>query len=354
MKMHLSSRQKLLMPLLLLLSALPVRAELRDLSDRELSRIDGTGIGLVLENFTFSHGTDEPDTQGNQARIFRLSGIRSSDGRAVDVTVNHLYLSGTGSNYGENLNPVNLGRLLYPWEIDVVDGNRLGLAGKAILQLAAPVKVPMAEGFDCLGASAQMGSGTCSSRPATAGHVGERADMGLQMNVAVGDDRSANINLHAQSAVVDGSYLRLWGDGDRRQMAGQIRLNFYTPELSITACAQDGSSCGSRIRMADFQLELAIGNPLQPVFFDVDGGGHFVLEVAAIQQPEPGDIGADGLRGSSQAEAWDFYERYYTRPDYRSQLAIGNFSVGDRDFGSARIQGMLVQHLSIRTKDLGQ
>lgn len=137
-------------------------------------------------------------------------------------------------------------------------------------------------------------------------------------------------------------------------MVGQFRLNFYTPELSINACSQDGSSCGSRITMADFALELALGNQLQPVFFDVDGSGNFVVEVASIDRPSPGTIGSNGLRESSDGATWDFYENYYSNPEYRSNLHIGNFSVGDRDFGSARVEGMLIQHLEIRTKDLAQ
>ena len=67
-----------------------------------------------------------------------------------------------------------------------------------------------------------------------------------------------------------------------------------------------------------------------------------------------GEIGADGLRSSSDGEAWDFYESYYANPEFRSNLKIGNFSVGDRDFGSARVQGMLIQHLNIKTRDLSQ
>ena len=336
--------------------AVPVHvgAELQGLSETEMSAIDGAGIGLVLENFKFSHGTDEPAASGEQARIFRIGGIKSTDGRDVDITVNHLYISGANSNFGENLGPVNLGRLLNPWRIDVVDGNDIGVANKAVLEFAASSKVAAGQGYDCMDSGAVFGSGTCSSRPATAGYIGERADIGMQMNVAVGDDRSANINIHAKSAVIDGSYLRLWGDNDRRQMVGQFKLNFYSPELSINACEQDGSSCGSRILMSNFALELAIGNQLQPIFFDVDGSGNFVVEVAAIRRPQSGEIGADGLRSSSDAEAWDFYESYYTNPEFRSNLRIGNFSVGDRDFGSARVQGMLIQHLNIKTRDLSQ
>lgn len=327
-------------------------AELQQLGEAEMSEIDGAGIGLVLDNFTFSHGTDQVDSAGNQSRIFKISGIKSTDGRDVDITVNHLYVAGASTGYGENLTPVNLGRLVNPWRIDVVDGNTIGIANKAVLEFAAPTKVAPSAGFDCMGGSSAAGSGSCSSRPASDDWIGERADIGLQMNVAVGDDRSANLNIHAQSAVIDGSYLRLWGDDQRRQMAGQFKLNFYSPELSINACTQDGVVCGSRITMSDFALELAIGNYLQPVFFNVDGSGNFVLEVDPIRAPAAGQIAANGLRAGSNAESWDFYEDYYSNPEFRSNLSIGNFSVGDRDFGAARVQGMLIQHLKIQTKDL--
>ena len=348
------SARSLLMMGVFLTVPMHVEAELQSLSETEMSAIDGAGIGLVLENFKFSHGTDEPDASGEQARIFRIGGIKSTDGRDVDITVNHLYISGANSNYGETPGPVNLGRLINPWRIDVVDGNDIGIANKSVLEFAASTLVSSDQGYDCMDSGAGPGSGPCSSRPATEDYIGERADIGMQMNVAVGDDRSANLNIHAKSAVIDGSYLRLWGDNDRRQMVGQFKLNFYSPELSINACAQNGSSCGSRILMSDFALELAIGNQLQPVFFDVDGGGNFVVEVAAIRRPQPGEIGSDGLRGSSDPGAWDFYESYYTNPEFRSNLKIGNFSVGDRDFGSARFQGMLIQHLNIKTRDLSQ
>lgn len=325
-------------------------AEMQSLSESELSKVNGAGIGLVLEDFKFAHGTDVENGQ-----IFRIGGIKNSQGEDVEIVVNKLYISGAGSNYGETLTPVNLGRLVNPYSIDVVDGNDIGVQDKAVLQFAAPHRVDASQGYDCMSASATAGSGTCASRPASADlPQGERPDIGLQLNLTVGDQDTANINIHAQSAVIDGSYIRLWGDNERKQMVGQFKLNFYTPELSINACDQETAVCGSRIVMQNFALELALGNSLQPVYFDVDGTGNFVLEVAAIEQPGAGTIGNDGLRDSSDAATWDFYEDYYTNPDYRSNLTIGNLSVGDRDFGSGRIEGMLIQHLKIETKDLAQ
>lgn len=322
-------------------------AELNSLSESELSDVSGAGIGLVLEDFKFAHGTDV-----DNGRIFKIAGIKSSQGEDVEIVVNKLYIAGSGSDYGQNLTPVNLGRLVNPFTVDVVDGNDIGVADRAVLSIAAPTKVAATEGFDCMSASAVAGSGTCSSRPATADFHGERPDVGLQMNVAVGNNQSSNLNIHAKSAVIDGSYLRLWGDEGRRQMVGQFRLNFYSPELSINSCAQDGGSCGSRILMSDFALELVLGNEFQPMFLDVDGTGNFVAEIQAIPKPAAGTIGADGLRASSDGATWDFYNNYYSNPEYRSNLRIGNFSVGDRDFGSTRVEGMLIQHLKIQTKDL--
>lgn len=94
-----SSFSKAFLPSLMFgLSLLPVIAapELEKLNDGELSEIDGAGIGLILEDFIFSHGTDAPDVNGEQARIFRIAGIQSTDGREVDITVNHLYIAGSG------------------------------------------------------------------------------------------------------------------------------------------------------------------------------------------------------------------------------------------------------------------
>ncbi|SFM79986.1 hypothetical protein SAMN04487963_0011 [Marinobacter zhejiangensis] len=322
-------------------------AELESLTENELSTVSGAGIGLVLEDFKFAHGTDIDNGQ-----VFKIGGIKSTDGQDVEIVVNQLYIAGAGSNYGETLNPVNLGRLVNPFSIDVVDGNDLGITDKAVLSLAAPTKVAATEGYDCMNTGAVAGSGTCSSRPMTADFAGERPDIGLQMNITVGSNQSSNLNIHAQSAVIDGSYLRLWGDDERNQLAGQFKLNFYSPELSINSCSQDGSTCGSRIRMSDFALELALGNVYQPMFIDVDGAGNFVIEVQAIAKPAAGSIGSDGLRASSDAATWDFYNSYYNNPEFRSNLSIGNFSVGDRDFGSARVEGMLVQYLHIQTQDL--
>jgi len=342
--------------LVLAVSVSSAMAELTAMSNDELSEINGQGIGVVFEDFKFAAGTDEANGQ-----IFKIGGIKSSFGEDVEITVNQLFIARSGSNRGQNLEPVNLGRLNNPFSIDVLDGDDIGIPGKAVLELAAPKMVDPSVGFDCVSASAGAGSGPCSSRPASASFEnGERPDIGLQTNVQVGTKSSHNINIVAESAVIDGSRIRLWADTDQNQLVSEIKLNFFTPRLTINACEVDGANCGSTINIKDFRLELALGNRLQPTFLNVLGPndadigpiGNFVFEVSKIRQPLPGEIGEDGLRSSSDTAAWDFYNDYYTNPEFRSNLSIGELTIGQQNFGSAKVEGMLIQHLKITTHDL--
>ncbi len=338
----------------LMLSA-PVYAELAALDDSAMSNVQGQGVGIVLEDFLFNHGDDQ-----SKGQTFKIEGLKSTDGQQdVDITVSQLYITNSGSNYGSVRNAVNLGRLTNPYTIDVVDGNTLAkgnlaygstVTNNAVLQFAAPTK---GQGFDCLAGSTTAGS--CSSRPGL-----ERPDIGLALQVKVGSNTSQNLAIHAKSAVFDGSYIRLWGDDAQHQMVAEIKLNFYTPELSINSCDANGQSCGSTIYLRNFELELALGNALQPMYMDVNGAGNFVYEIKKIREPLSGEIGANGLLSSSNSTAWNFYNDYYTNKDYRSNLRIGNLSIGDttsptssgQDFGSARIEGMLIQYLKVTSHDI--
>ncbi len=327
-------------------------AEFSSLSDDELSSVDGAGIGLVLEDFLFDHGNDQSNGQ-----VFKITGIKSTAPSREDVviTVSQLYISGSGSNYGKNLSTVNLGRLVNPFKIDVIDGAPLGIGNKAVLEFAAPTKVSESSGLNCLDAGA--GSGRCSSR------VSERPDIGVKLGVAVGSKTPHNVNIHAKSAVFDGSYLRLWGDDDQRQLVAEYKLNFYTPELSINSCDPSGQNCGSTIYMKNFELELALGNRFQPMHMNVNGDGNFTYEIKAIahqfmnQLPTSGKCDASNPCGANAKAAHTFFKNYYTNDDFRSNLRIGNLSIGDvnatgRDFGSARIEGMLIQYLKVTSHDL--
>ncbi len=338
-------------------------AQLSSLTDDELSNVGGQGIGMVFEDFVFSHGHDP--AKGN---LFKITGIKSTQGEDVEINVSKLYIArgavngdfSQDSNYGQNLNPVNLGRLTNPYEINVLDGNTIGITDKAVLQIAAPTKVDASVGYDCLSPAAAAGSGTCSSRPATSAYKGERFDAGMMLNVKVGNKNAHDLNIHAKSAVIDGSYLRLWADedmdgGSGTQLVAEYRLNFYTPELSINSCDASGQNCGSTIYMKNFELELALGNALQPMYLDVNGSGNFVFRVKSIAKALPvNTISADGLSSSDGNKTWNALNEYYTDPNgvYKSNLRIGELSVGSQSFGSSRIEGMLIQYLNIESHDI--
>jgi hypothetical protein len=327
-------------------------AEMTSLSDNDLSEVDGAGIGLVMDNFVFSHGNDTAN-----GKIFKISGLNDSDGNAVSINVNQLYIARSGSNYGTTLDPVNLGRLTNPFEIDLLDGNDtdVGIADKAVLQLAAPTKVEVpGSGYSCMDPTLGAGSGDCSSRPSSASWVnGERPDMGLELEIMTNSSGPQNLNFNVKSAVFDGSYVRLWGD-DNQKMAAEFRLNFYTPELEISTCTQLNQACGSSIKMQDFQLELALGTTFQPLYVGADNvTGGLTLEIAKITHEYINNLSAGASDGTSNGDAAEaFFTDYYTNDSYRSNIIIGNLDVGGSSLGSAKIEGMLIQYLDVKFRDL--
>lgn len=338
--------------LVAVLSASPVWAEMSALSDDDLSEVDGQGIGLVFEDFVFSHGHDP--SAGN---TFRISGLTNEAGDPVTVNVNQLYIARANSNYGSVLEGVNLGRLDNPFEIDLINGADVGLPGEAVLQLATSQKTAAGAGYDCLDVNATLGSGDCSSRPSSgAWENGERPDMGLELEIGVGASGPKNLNFHVESAVFDGSYLRLWGDDDNNKMAAEFRLNFYTPELEISTCDQLNENCGAAIKMKGFEFELALGNSFQPLYFGADAvTGGLTLELAKITHEFIGNI--DSVSGQSDGTpqgdaAYAFFDDYYSNSEYRSNIRINDLEINGTSLGSSRIEGILVQHLDVKFRDL--
>jgi len=327
-------------------------AELTSLSDNDLSEVDGAGIGLVMEDFVFSFGNDPAND-----KVFKITGLTSTSGESVVVNVNQLYIARSNSNYGTTLDGVNLGRLTNPYEIDLLDGDDIGLTGEAVLQLAAPTKVDASVGYDCLDTNAVAGSGTCSSRPSSASWVnGERPDIGLEMEVNVGVEAPRNMNINASSAVFDGSYIRLWGDEGTNKMAAEFRLNFYTPELEISTCSQVNQGCGSSMKMRDFELELALGNTFQPLYFGADSiTGGLTIEIAKITHDYINniDLGTGLSDGTVDGDAaFAFFQDYYTNPAYRSNIAVSDLNISGTSLGSSKVEGLLIQYLDVKFRDL--
>lgn len=352
--------------LMLLLGAQSVWSSgMEPMSNSEMAEIKGQGVGVVLEDFRFAHGHNP----GN-GDTFRLSGITNEAGENVNVLVDQLYIGGSGSAYGSNLQTVNLGRLTNPYRIALRDGNDIGgaAAGKAVFEYAAPRKVAQGQGVACLPGGADTG---CVSRAqdSTQGIRGERMDLGFAATVESGTASSQSVNIHAEKAVVDGSSVQLWGaapnDG-RQQLRGRIQMNVYTPRLSVNACDQTGANCGDSIAFNDFMMELALGNKHQPLFMGVlgvgqevvtdgktvAGPGNFRLELKAINQARSPDAINESGTGSGGDGTHQFYEDYYTNESYRSDIRVGEMKIGNKDLGATRMEGMLFQKLDVTTRSL--
>ncbi len=357
-------------------------AELSDLTESELSGVTGEGIGLVYESYQLEMLAEDLNARddgssgtlagGDTGNDFKITGIVDDLGAAVDVSIAQYYFAGTGTNLGTDLDGklVNIGRLNNPITIDLLNGNDLGdgtdgWADKAVLSIAMPTHVDSSIGYDCTALSSNAGSGTCSSRPSNAdsnGFHGERFDMGYRINRQfTNTDNDVNLNFHAVSANMDGSYIRLWGnaDGDANQaMNMEIQMNFYANELVFNSCDLDGANCGEEVGFKGFFMELALGDAkyYQPMTLEVSNTGFLEIRIQAL--PSPGDsrlpagtIGSDGLIGTSTAQTWNWFNDYYTN-GRKTNISVAELTVGSSSFGSASLQGLQIQYLEVISHEL--
>jgi len=383
--------QRIILTTVLFLAFSMSQAELADLTESELSDVSGEGIALVFENFQIEMKGEVMG--GEVGNDFQITGIKDQAGNDVSVAIGQYYLSGTGSNLGTTLDGklVNLGRLNNPITINVLDGNSLSAgtgswANKSVLAIAMPTQVAAASGYDCTAASSNVGSGTCSSRPENAdanGYHGERFDLGYRINRIfdgnVNSAKNVNLNFHAQSANMDGSYLRLWGsddsDVDDHAMKMEIQMNFYANKLVFDSCDLDGvTACGEQVGFENFSMELALGDAkyYQPMTIDVTDAGFLHIAIQAL--PKPGDsripvgsisstTGLTALGGydpstggepdgaDPEAAIWNWYNDYYTS-GRKTNISISNLTVGTESFGSSSLQGLQIQYLEVTSHEI--
>ncbi len=366
-------------------------AELADLTESELSDVSGEGIALVFENFQMEMKGEV--IGGDAGNDFQITGIQDQEliPNAVNVGIAQYYISGTGSNLGSALDGklVNLGRLNNPITIDLLDGNALSAgtgswADKSVLAIAMPTHVDLENvdptlGYNCTDASAIVGSGTCSSRPDDGSFHGERFDIGYRINRIFDNNLSSvknvNLNFHAVSANMDGSYMRFWGGSadidadaaDKKTIMLEVQMNFYASELIFESCDLDGGNCGEQVGFKDFSMELALGDAKyhQPMTIGVNNGGF--LEVRIHELPAPGDtrsgggsIAANGLKPGSDAATWDWYDDYY-KNGRKTNISISDLTIGGtgplsagpkESFGSASLKNLQIQYLEVISHDI--
>ncbi|MCA6063466.1 hypothetical protein [Thalassolituus marinus] len=326
------------------------QAELTSLSDEALGEVKGEGIGFMLEDFAFEAGADV--ATGNRLDI---TGLTNSAGDDVVLSVSQFYIAGSGSNLGTNVigNPVNLGRLLYPYNLELLDGDDIGIAGKAVFEFATPQRFAgnsTEKPYSLLDFNMEQrtesrypGEQTATGRrvdsvsgvdlAALSSRASERADFGIRYDLMENGVRAQSLEAHAQGVATDGSFLRLWGDNN--EMVGNLEFNFYAQDLLFFACDANGNNCGDSVQFHNFVLESQLGyGEEQPVTFEVESDGNFTIEVGSIE-------------GKTNA----FYQDFYANGP-RTDIYIENVSVGGSDFGSATVSNLQIQYLRATSRDL--
>jgi hypothetical protein len=339
-------------------------SDLEALSDSTLGNVDGAGIGFVLEDFVLQAGEQ---TNGG---TFEISGLENSSGEEVVFGISQFYVSGSNSNRGTNVidNPVNLGRLLYPYNIELRDGNDFGITDKAILELAAPEKLVDASYFqeiaenrtekrsskdvDANGEAIEIALGQRVdsiigfNESIFSSREGERADLGIRFDLEVAGESAQSLESHIKDLAIDGSYVRLWGG--ENQVEAEINFNFYATQVEFRACDSLGVSCGESVSFNNIGIESQLGDgSFQPVTFEVTPEGQFSFLIASLE----GKCSANDTGGCVAGDDKDRLAEYYSSGP-ETNIYINDVIVGGESFGSTTISNLQIQYLEVKSHDL--
>ncbi|WP_070336759.1 hypothetical protein [Pseudomonas aeruginosa] len=330
-----------------LLAAPFAHAEMTALDDEQLSDVQGAGIGFVL---------DSAMVDGNKATIAINGVTNTATGQNVPITVKELYVAATGSNKGSTLAPVTLGRLNFPFKLNLAKGSVLTTQlddGRVVstlpdtadvIELAFPSLVSGAGGQRCIAGYAGAGS-NCSSR------ASEKVDAGIRFDFGVTSTRTDVLNLDFSELAMDGSYLRFWGANARSQLVGEMRLNLYAKTFEIMSCGAGSPSCVSAAEQAartvyltNAYASVALGyGKSQPLLFSVTADGNFTFELPKLTLANAADFYANAPRTSLVIENLNIGG---TRPGY-GQVPTGGYNMGRNE-----ISGLSFNYLKVTSHNL--
>lgn len=303
----------------LLLFTINSFADLVTLKDAELGSVDGEGVGIVLEGFVYNAGESI-----NGGGTFEISGLQNSNNDAVVLGISQFYIAGSGSNKGINVinNPVNIGRLNNPFNLELRDGNDIGVTDKAVFEFSAPTKL-------------------------NGSRITERPDLGIRFDLEIAGTHHQSLENHIETLSIDGSYIRLWGGSGH--MEGEFALNVYTPSMEFFACDAAGNNCGASIDFQNVSIEAELGQgEFQPVTFEVDATGNFIFEVGNLEGKCSSINGSGGCNAGPERDVLANY--YNTGP--ANNIYIGNVQVGGQSFGSTTVNNLQIQYLEVKSRDL--
>lgn len=277
---------------LALLGPLISLADLSPLNDTELSGVDGEGVNFALEDFSL-------EGSASDMTIEDFSGIEK-------VTVENLYIMGAGSNGGSSKQTITLGRLENPFNLDVVDVE--GESNKAL-------------SFKFPDFFANRG-----------------ADLGMRNTITLLDTGRTDVwELEATDFSLDGSEVRLWGNGSQTFADLQISLHADTMLVKMHSCVNHNSCnfdavAGGVVSLSNLDVDLRLGyGDIFPVEFDIKSDGNFTLS-------------ATGLNESN-------YETYYAN-SAKSSIDVGNIDLRGTNVGRQEISGIRIQYLELVTHDI--
>lgn len=319
--------------------SMPLYAGMQAIGDDELSDIDGAGMALVLEDFSYTSGNPNGTSQ-SLANNLEISGIKNGSGQDVKVHLPGVFLGGA------NMGQVNIGRLRYPVTLGVLDGDDadVDIPGKAVFQIAMPFQgnnnsSSVIGGDLCLAGVSTFGY--CSSR------IGqERPTLILKSIVEINGSSELYLSSKAENLVVDGTRIRFWGEGDDR-LTFDFKLNAYSSLISIDDYTV---TTDSPTTLSNVAIELALGyGSKQPVTFEVlNTTGHFQFEVTSLD----GKCSSVTSTGNCNDSAGiDFFTDYYDNGP-KGNIYIGTMTLGGKNLGSSTIENLQIQYLQVTSHDL--
>ncbi|MEK9764874.1 MAG: hypothetical protein VW274_00185, partial [Thalassolituus sp.] len=108
---------KYLLALLCAVQSFNVAADLKSMSDDELSDTTGEGLGFALEDFAFT----------TKDAVTTFTGLENSQNEEITAQWTDYYIYGEGSNYGSQLVTTDIGSYRHPWVFRSVRGGGEGL-----------------------------------------------------------------------------------------------------------------------------------------------------------------------------------------------------------------------------------
>ncbi len=335
-----------------LIVAHSANADLQALDDAEMSSQSGAGLGFALQDFVFS--TDDASLS--------VTGIEDGSSNEVGIQWDQFYIMGKGSQNGSVRIPVDIGSYLNPWVVrsvrgssdwdgdpaDFYTGDAPAIGDDvAALQILTDVYTSAAQNTqqyvtDCIFDSAT----DCADRTAIRR---DGADIGSRFTLDFADGSNYVWNIDMRGVYLDGSGFTLWSRPDQNgqsELLGQVNLSLLAEEFQIDTCGDVCTGTGSLLQIDQLYLGLNLGfGDIQPLKFSATSDGNFVLE---LSKPDPSSRGVDPTDSDAMLA---FFNEYYANAP-KSDIYIGEITVGNRTAGETVVNGFRAQYLKATSIDL--